>query len=100
MGTEKPRMSLEPELFGGLGDFHPTLKKDGLKPISSKKFNEFITDRRFKGRNVYVSEDLKAMFSFKPMKADRAALVVSSKDMEPAEFHSMREATRAICIGE
>ena len=39
------------------------------------------------------------MFSLKLLKADRKAPVVSLEDMD-SEFHSMREATRAIGIGE
>ena len=40
------------------------------------------------------------MFGFKPLKADRKALMVSSEDMEATEFYSMKEAPRAIGIGE
>ena len=40
------------------------------------------------------------MFSFKLLKADRKALVVSLEDMEPTEFQFMREATRVIGVGE
>ena len=93
-------ISLEPEPFGSLGDFHPIPKMDDLKPISHKRFNTFIKGKGFKGRNDYMLKDLKAMFGFKPLKADRRVLVVSAEDMEPTEFHSMREATIAISIGE
>ena len=51
-------------------------------------------------KEQFVSKDLKAMFGFKPLKADRKVLVVSLEDMDPTEFHSMREATRDIGIGE
>ena len=59
-----------------------------------------IKGRGFKGRNNYVSKDLKAMFGLKPLKADRKVLVVSLEDMKPTTFSSMREATRAIDMGE
>ena len=50
------------------------------------------------GKN-YALKDLKAMFGFKPLKV-RTALIVSSEDMEPTKFDSMRQATRAIGVGE
>ena len=93
-------MFLKLESFGSLGDFHPTLKIDYLKLISHKKFNEFIKVRGFKGRKNYLSKDLTAMFGFKPLKADREASVVSSEDMEPTTFGSMKKAARAIGIGK
>ena len=43
--------------------------------------------------------DLKAKFGFKPL-VERRELVVSSNDMEPTKFHFMREAAKAICVGE
>ena len=73
---------------------------DDLKPISLKEFNKFIKGRGFKGRNDYVLKDLKAMFGFKPLKADRKAFVFFSEDMESTMFSSMREAARAIGMGE
>ena len=39
------------------------------------------------------------MFIFKPLKA-RIALVVSLEDKEPTKFDSMRQAVRAISVGE
>ena len=62
------------------------LKMDELKPISHNQFNEFI-----KGKGL---KDLKATFGFIPLDRD-VALVVSSKDMEPAMFGSMTEATKS-----
>ena len=41
-------------------------KMDKLKPISDKKFNEFIKGRGFRGRNNYALKDLKSKFGFKP----------------------------------
>ena len=41
-------MSLEPESFESLGDFHPTPKMDDLKPNSHKEFSEFLRSRRTK----------------------------------------------------
>ena len=70
-----------------------------LKPISHKQFNEFIKGKGFKGRNNYTLKELKAKFGFKPM-YDRRALVISSKDMEPTEFDSMRKAAKAISVRE
>ena len=70
-----------------------------LKPISHKQFNEFIKGKGFKGRNNYKLKELKAKFCFKPM-YDRRTLVISSEDMEPTEFHSMRKAAKAISTGE
>ena len=66
-----------------------------LKPISHIQFNEFIKGKRFKGRSNCKSNDLKAMFGFKPL-YDRRSLVISSKGMEPTEFGSMRKAAKAI----
>ena len=100
MDTRKPWMSSKPESFGSLGDFHPTPKMDDLKAISHKKFNAFIKGRGSKGRNNYGSKNLKAMFDFNSLKADRKALVVSLEDMEPTKFHSMREVARTISIKE
>ena len=45
-------------------------------------------------KNDYMLKDLKAMFSFKPLKV-RIVLVVSSEDMEPITFRSMREVVTA-----
>ena len=59
MGTGRlqPWMSLEPELFESLGDFHPTPKMDDLKPVSHREFKEFITGKEFKGRKDYALRD-------------------------------------------
>ena len=80
-------------------EFLATYKMDELRPISHKKFNKFIKGKEFKGRKDYTLKDLKAKFGFKPL-VERRALVVSSNDMEPTEFHSMREATKVIGMGE
>ena len=92
-------MSLKPESFESLADFHPTLKMDDLKPISHREFNEFIKGKGFKGRKDYALRDLKAKFSLKPL-VERRALVVSLEGMEPSKFDSMRKAAKAFGIGE
>ena len=66
-----------------------------LKPISHKQFNEFIKGKGFKGRNNYKLKELKAKFGFRPM-YDRRMLVISSEDMEPTTFDSLRKAAKAI----
>ena len=71
----------------------------GVEPINHRQFNEFIKGKGFKGRNDYKLKELKAKFGFKPM-YDRRTLVISSEDMEPTEFHSMRKAAKAISVGE
>ena len=70
-----------------------------LKPISHKQLNEFMKGKGFKGRNSYKLKELKAKFGFKAM-YDRRTLVISSKDMDPTEFNSMRKAAKAIGVGE
>ena len=77
----------------------PPPKMDELKLISHKEFNEFIKGRGFKRRNGYALKDLKAKFRFKLL-VERRVLVVSSNDMEPTKFHSMKKAAKAIGIGE
>ena len=72
---------------------------DDLKPISHKKFNEFMKSKGFKGRKDYTLKDLKVKFGFKPL-AERRVSVVSSEGMEPTKFDSMRKATKAIGVGE
>ena len=62
-----------------------------LNPINYKEFNEVIKGKGFKRRNNYKLKELKAKFGFKPM-YDRRTLVISSNDMEPTEFDSMRKA--------
>ena len=69
----------------------------GLRPISHKEFNEFMKGKGFKGRNGYKLKDLKAKFGFKPM-YDRRTLTISSKDLEPTTFDSLRKAAKAISI--
>ena len=69
-----------------------------LKPISHKQFNEFIKGKGFKGRNNYKLKELKAKFVFKPL-YDRRTLVISSEDMEPTTFDSLRKAAKAISVG-
>ena len=70
-----------------------------FKPIRHKEFKEFIKDKGFKGRQNYVSKDLKAKFGFKPL-VERRALMVSSEGMEPTKFSSMRKVAKAIRVGE
>ena len=70
-----------------------------LKPISHKKFNEFIKGKGFKGRNNQVLKDLKAKFGFKPL-IKRRVLVVSSNDTEPMKLDSMRKAAKSIGVDE
>ena len=65
-----------------------------LKPNSHEQFNEFIKGRGFKERNDYKLKDLKAKFGFKPM-YDRRMLVISSEDMEPKMFDSLKRAFKA-----
>ena len=68
-----------------------------LKPISHKEFSEFIKGKGFKGRNEYKLKDLKAKFGFKPM-YDRRTLTISSEDLEPTTFDSLRKAAAATSI--
>ena len=68
-----------------------------LKPISHKQFNEFIKGKGFKGRNDYKLKELKAKFGFKPM-YNRRTLVISSENMEPTTFNSLRKAAKAIDV--
>ena len=63
---------------------------DDLKPMSHKQFNEFMKGKGFKGRNNYKLKKLKAKFGFRPM-YNRRMLIISSEDMEPTEFDSMRK---------
>ena len=70
---------------------------DDLKPISHKQFNEFIKGKGFKGRNDYKLKELKAKFGFKPI-YDRRTLVISSENMEPTAFDSLRKAAKAIGV--
>ena len=44
-------------------------------------------------------KELKAIFGFKPL-YDRRPLVISSEDMEPTTFDSMRKAAKAISVTE
>ena len=73
------------------------IKMENLKPISHKKFNEFIKGKGFKGRNEYSLEDLKAKFGFKPM-YDRRMLMISSEDLKPTTFDSLRKVSKATGI--
>ena len=68
-----------------------------LKPISHKQFNEFIKSKGFKGRNDYKLKELKAEFGFKPM-YNRRTLVISSEDMKPTTFDSLRKAAKATSV--
>ena len=73
------------------------LLEAGLKPISHNEFNEFIKGKGFKGRNEYKLKDLEAKFGFKPM-YDRRTLTISSEDMGPTTFGSLRKAAKATSI--
>ena len=68
-----------------------------LKSNSHKQFNEFIKGEGFKGRNNCKLKELKSKFGFKPM-YDRRTLAISSEDMEPTEFDSMRKSDKAIDV--
>ena len=68
-----------------------------VKPISRKEFNEFIKGKGFKGRNEYKLKDLKAKFGFKPM-YHRRTLMISSEDMSPTTFDSLRKADSSVSI--
>ena len=68
-----------------------------LKPVSHKQLNEFIKSKGFKARNDYKLKELKAKFGFKPM-YDRRMLVISSEDMKPTTFDSLRKAAKAIDV--
>ena len=70
-----------------------------LKPISHKQFNEFIKGKGFKGTDDFKLKELKAKFGLKPM-YNRKTLVISSEDMEPTTFDSMRKAAKAIGVAE
>ena len=70
---------------------------ENLKPISHKEFNEFIKGKGFKGRNGHKLKDLKAKFGFKPM-YDRRTLTISSEDMSPTTFDSLRKAASSTGI--
>ena len=70
------------------------MKMGDLKPISHKQFNEFIKGKGSKGRNDYKLKELKVKFGFKPM-YNRRTLVISSEDMEPTTFDSLRKAAKA-----
>ena len=73
------------------------MDRGDLKPISYKEFNEFIKGKGFKGRNEYGLKELKAKFGFKPM-YDRRTLTISSEDMDPTTFDSLRKASKATGI--
>ena len=73
------------------------IKMENLKPISHKELNEFLKGKGSKGRNEYKLKDLKAKFGFKPM-YDRHTLTISSEDMSPTTFHSLRKASKATGI--
>ena len=70
---------------------------ENLKPISHKEFNEFIKGKGFIGRNGHKLKDLKAKFGFKPM-YDRRKLMISSEDLKPTTFDSLRKASKATGI--
>ena len=68
-----------------------------LKPINHEEFNEFIKCKGFKRRNECILQDLKAKFGFKPM-YDRHTLTISSEDMDPTTFNSLRQAASSTGI--
>ena len=68
-----------------------------LTPIRHKEFNEFITGKRFKGRNNYKLRDLKAMFGFRPM-ITGSPVTISSNELEPMRFDSMSKASTSTGI--
>ena len=70
---------------------------ENLKPISHKESNEFIKGKGFKGRNEYSLKELKAKFGFKPM-YDRHTSTISSEDIKPTTFYSLRKASEATGI--
>ena len=70
---------------------------ENLKPINHKEFNELIKGKGFKGRNEYKLKDLEAKFGFKSM-YDRRTLTISSTDLEPTTFNSLRKASKATGI--
>ena len=72
------------------------IKMESLKPISHKEFNEFIKGKGFKGRNGHKLKDLKAKFGFKPMYG--CTLTISSEDLKPTTFDSLRKASKATGI--
>ena len=94
-GDFKPKVGLCPMAPEGPG-LHPMGPEDPghLRPISHKEFNEFIKGKGFKGRNEYSLKELKAKFGFKPM-YDRRMLTISSEDLEPTTFDSLRQASKA-----
>ena len=65
-----------------------------LKPICHKEFNEFIKGKGFKGRNNYKLKELKDKFGFEPT-YDRRMLVISSEDIKPKTFDSLKKASKA-----
>ena len=68
-----------------------------LKAISHKQFNKFIKCKGLKGRNDCKFKELKAKFGFKSM-YDRKTLVISSEDMKPTTFDSLRKAVKTISM--
>ena len=79
--------------------YFTTLKMSELKPISHKEFNAYIKGKGFKNKNDYTLSDLKAKFGFKPL-VERRKLVISAEDMEPTTFESIKQAARALGVGE
>ena len=73
------------------------IKMENLKPISHKEFNEFIKGKGSKGKNENKLKELKAKFGLNPM-YDRCTLTISSEDISPTTFDSLRKASKANSI--
>ena len=66
-----------------------------LKPISHKQFNKKVKD--LKEEIINKLKHLKATVEFKPI-YDRRMLVISSQDMEPTKFNSLRKPSKDIGV--
>ena len=73
------------------------IKMDDLKPITQKKFNEFIKGKGFKGRNNYKLKELKAMFGFKLMVLGSPITIYRSGE-EAIRYDSMSKASTSTGI--
>ena len=69
----------------------------GLRPITHKKFNEFIKGKGFKGRNNYKLRDLKAMFGFKPI-INSKPISISLEGEEPTTYDTISIASTSTGI--
>ena len=70
---------------------------DDLKPITQKKFNEFIKGKGFKGRNNYKLKELKAMFGCKLMVPGSPITIYQSGE-EAIRYDSMSKASTSTGI--